>query len=57
MPYRGRTPRHAPAPPAAASTRPAGGLELNVGVNAGETTIRKMLRGRYPVAIEHEARA
>jgi polar amino acid transport system substrate-binding protein len=40
---------------AAAAKRAAGGLELNVGVNASETNIKKMLRGRYPVAIEHEA--
>ncbi len=40
---------------AAAGKRAAGNLELNVGVNASETNIRKMLRGRYPVAIEHEA--
>lgn len=40
---------------AAAGKRAAGGLELNVGVNASATNIKKMLRGRYPVAIEHEA--
>lgn len=40
---------------AAAGKGAAGRLELNVGVNASETNIKKMLRGRYPVAIEHEA--
>ncbi|MET3133679.1 polar amino acid transport system substrate-binding protein [Oxalobacteraceae bacterium GrIS 1.11] len=30
-------------------------LEFNMGATAGETNLRKMLKGRYPVALEHEA--